>query len=252
MNRPLTVLLALTLAGLAAPAPVRAQDSPGPILQNSAVRRDARTRREAPVRPTIRVDIEDGAFRFDVAGTLAVPPGLDEETWSFAVDFGAEFPASCSIHVGRLTEMGALSVYTFERWARGLLNALDAQALLRFRLTHYETRVQNDRPVLETDWVFYAPKGRVEAYGVAKVRLAYVDGNTVVCSHNMLGYDASFSRLFNRMVESMEIGKPPIDPHYQAFFQIYYRGVHAGFRTVQMRRDDAGQTQTIVYETRHL
>lgn len=252
MSRPVTIFLTLAISVYGTQIAAHAQDAPGPLYASGEVRGDAASRREARKQPAIRVDIEDGAYAFDVLGTLAVPPHLEQRTWSFAVDFGAEYAAPCKIHAGQLAEMGRLSVFAFEHDARKLLDALEAENLLRYRLAHYKTRVEDDRPVLETDWRYYAPKGRVEAYGVTKVRLAYVEGSTLVCSHNMPGYNASFSRLFNRMVDSMVVGRPPVDPHYQAFFQIYHRGERAGFRTLQMRKDASGETQTIVYETRHL
>lgn len=184
-----------------------------------------------------------GDLQVQVLGKVMEGERMEGSTY-FAIDIGADVPASCWVYSQPQYLATTVKLMTDELLAQ---NAKANDTPIKQRIVYYnDFGVLEDMPYMANEWLWVIERNGETNIGLLKVRAAQKDDTLFVCSHDQLGYRETFAALFEQVVRSATW------PHdYEA---PYLRGVHtftvagrpAGVAWHEMRLDEDGDTVTRV------
>ncbi|MEO0422689.1 MAG: hypothetical protein AAF184_10160 [Pseudomonadota bacterium] len=228
------LILSVDRALAAAPAPEIPDEWPTWLKEAMATERKKRKR----TKPATAGDLQ-----MKVLGKLTETENMEGSLY-FAVDIGADVPASCWVY-GQPQYMAT----TVKLLVDALLaeNARVNDTPIKQRIVYYnDFGVIEDMPYMANEWLWVIERDGETNIGLLKMRAAQKDGTLFVCAHDQLGYRETFAALFDQVMRSATW------PHdYQA---PYLRGIHtftvagrpAGLAWHEMRQAEDGDTVTVV------
>ncbi len=232
----------LLLVWLAAASPVgyaAGADSDWPAWFSKAMNKEKRVRRSA------RFVTPDGLIAGRMPGTVAGAPESGNGLWYLSSDIGADAEMECWIFADEVNTAFALVQMT-----DAVLKLTGEQnGGLRSRSLHAVDADHLDgRPVLATDWIYTAGAAPESQAGFLKMRAALIEGKTLVCAHNALGYRTTFSKAFDALVASLVIepAQPQKRPYYSSLLLNAVDGQRVGFTRTEYLLDERGDTEIYV------
>lgn len=106
--------------------------------------------------------------------------------------------------------------------------------------------VSEGRVFLAVDWRYSFDPDSLEqsGAGMLKVIATSVDGHSISCTHDALGYRTTFRRFFKELIASLQFADlVAVAPYYRKIELIELAGQRVGVRTISLREDEAGDTE---------
>jgi hypothetical protein len=150
--------------------------------------------REAEPLPLQTLHGPRDGFSARVPARLAEPPSVDVEHTLLRLDLGASAPATCWIFrreadlANDLQELGE--------------QVLDVDAVEARQLGALDAGVVGEAPYLALEWLYRMHRDGDALLGLLKQRIATVDGHSIYCRHDELGYRETFANLFSALIAS--------------------------------------------------
>jgi hypothetical protein len=222
---------------LLAPAEVlRAQEPSGD--DEPAWLKEARAREGQPIAPN-EIRSADGLVKVTVPARLVGEVGLEDGTYSFELDLGAGATASCEV-LEESTDGGALLRET----ARLTFDAIESiQGKITARAIETTgAGAFGENPFLAANWLYNALEEGEPRLGAVKQIYAEKQGRGVYCAHPELGYVASFQRVAQAFVDSLQLPSGESVPYHVEIITMRVGAQRVGYTVVRLVRDDDGDT----------
>jgi hypothetical protein len=207
---------------------------------------DEQRTREADAKPLVGIAAPDGSFKGRVAAELHDSIGGKEEQFYARFDIGAAAPMECTFFPEELdlaTSLQANSAETFDLLVEHF-GTVEGR-----RISAVDAGSFGASPFLAIDWMYVTTIEEEEAAGEIKHVVASVDGRSIYCIHNELGYKETFRRAFRSLVENIEYDAvTELPPQYSEILVYSVQDRRVGIEQVTLAYDDEGDARTVVYD----
>ncbi len=104
--------------------------------------------------------------------------------------------------------------------------------------------VSNGRVFLAIDRRYSREQAGGPREGLLKVIATSIDGNSILCTHDALGYRVTFRRFFSELIASVAFSDAALPrPYYRKVELIELAGQPVGVRRIDFRMDEAGDSE---------
>jgi hypothetical protein len=166
-----------------------------------------------------------GAFTTRVSSKGAVQTALSEGIALLDIPIGAESPVHCQVFPGDVDPGGTLS-HLFE----------DARKNVEFRqMTPWSVTAIGGAPAAFVRGIYLSSGPRGKSLGQLKAMINTLPGHTVLCVHDELGYEKTFTTVVTELGEHLEFsGAKQEAPHYIEIQRATTQGVPIAFARIEM------------------
>ena len=203
------------------------------IVREAAKRLERALAREAPPKPLARVQHPEGLFEAQVPGQLQGPPEVRNDRTALRFEVGAGAPVECWVVAEELhiaSELQRLS---------GLV--LEAEEVSNRQIRGVDAGAIGDVAFLALDWLYRFETQGSRGVSLLKQRIATTRGHTVFCQHDELGYSGTFARVFESLVDTLEITDyEPLVSWYREIAVISLGEARIGFTSLALSRSPQG------------
>lgn len=202
--------------------------------------------KESPSLKAQEVSIGDGFFESRLAGEPIGDPQATGDGWYLARDIDTPSPLECwvfSSTVDPATTAANIAEATIQATANrmGPLNARGIEFIDMGEI--------DGAPYLALEWIYTVGEAPNINAGYTKVRVATIDGVTVGCGHNYLGYRETFARAFEEFVRSADIAGGEPAPDYEEIFVHRVGNQPIGVSYSSFTTDEDGDTEITMVES---
>ena len=193
-----------------------------------------------------KVSLGDGYLTTRMAGKPIGKPQELEGGWYLSSNIGADAALECwffstPVDPATLaTNIASASMQSSEQ-ANG---RLDNQSI------HFvDAGAYDSAPYLALEWFYSVGEAPNTLVGLAKVRVAAIDGATVGCAHNLVGYRETFADAFEKLVREAQVSSNEPAHYYEEVVVQKISGQPVGFAHTTFTRDAEGDTNIVMQES---
>lgn len=240
IGRFVTVLATVLLA-MSAPN-VQAQEATGawPEWLQEAMAKESRKLRSK------KVSVGDGFLNSRLAGKPLGDPQAIDGGWYLSSNIGTASPLECwvfSTTVDPATMAANIANVSIQA-------SEQANGPLGNRSIHFvDAGTYDNAPYLALEWFYTVGEAPKALAGLAKVRVATVDGTTLACAHNFLGYRESFAKAFEEFVREADLPGSEPSHHYEEVIVQKIGDQPIGVSHSTFTRDEEGDTAILIVES---
>lgn len=203
-------------------------------------------KKEANVADTSPFSLAEAGVSGKISGVIDDAPIKDDNSWYFSAKLGAAGIVECWLFT---EERDPASLTTnLGRYVIDVSNSESEQSPSK-QVYGLDAGHIDGNPYFAVDWLYSVgapPNARI---GLSKLRTALVDGYTVACSHNRLGYRETFNDVFQRLVASLIVKNSAIAPYYEEIYITSIAGRNVGFSRETYTLDGDGDTRIVSVES---
>lgn len=219
------------LGGLACSAVAAAQEMP-PWLE-------AALAREGSALETQVAELQNGSVNAVLTGKLLSEPEDFEGGTYVQTDIGGEGPLECIAY-----HFAADPAATVANLANEAITVAEAEygAVTNRVLTAVRSAAYDGVPYHYLEWTYTVGAAPDARLNMAKVAVAHLGDVTLACSHNEVGYRATFAQAFERFVRSAEKRHAAPQPYYEEIVLFAFGEQTLGYNRVSLTLDADGDT----------
>jgi hypothetical protein len=201
--------------------------------------KEARAREGKPIAPN-QIRSADGLMKVTVPARLVGDVSLEDGTYSAELDFGAGATANCEV-LAEATDGGAL-IRATAKLTFDTIETIQGKVTAR-AIEKTDAGAFGEQPFLATSWIYNALEEGEQRLGGVKQLYAEKNGRSIYCAHAELGYEASFRRVAQAFVDSLELPSSEPVPYFVEIMTARVGQQRVGFAVVRLVRDDEGDTR---------
>ncbi|MEE4185230.1 MAG: hypothetical protein V2J12_05645, partial [Gammaproteobacteria bacterium] len=200
---------------------------------------EAALAREGTALETQVAALQNGSVNTVLTGKLlTAPEDFDNGTY-VQTDIGGEGPLECIAY-----HFAADPAATVANLANEAINVAAAQfgPVSNRVLTAVRTAAYDGVPYHYLEWTYTVGEAPDARLNMVKVAVAHLGDVTLACSHNEVGYRATFAQAFERFVRSAEKRHAAPQPYYEEIVLFAFGQQSLGYNRVSLTLDADGDT----------
>lgn len=193
-----------------------------------------------------KIAVGDGFFSSRLAGKSLAGPQAIDGGWYISSDIDTPSPLECwvfSTTIDPATMAANIANVTMQASAQ-------AHGQLGNQSIHYvDAGSYDNAPYLALEWLYTVGEAPKALAGLAKVRVATLNGVTLACAHNFLGYRETFAKAFEEFLRKADVSNGERSHDYEEVLVHKIGEQPVGVSHSTITRDAEGDLEILIVES---